>query len=124
MANHKLYIDEFDEVDYELIAIHTSLESYRLAYFLNQKLPILLSRDKDEIQIKLKEGEVHFTRYLYENKEENTNWNLIENKNPNTNKNTLFTIWVLSPSFGRKPAKTEEKLKYTFFVPVLSPSEF
>lgn len=81
MANHKLYIDEFDEVDYELIAIHTSLESYRLAYFLNQKLPILLSRDKDEIQIKLKEGEVHFTRYLYENKEENTNWNLIENKN-------------------------------------------
>ena len=81
MANHKLYIDEFDEVDYELIAIHTSLESYRLAYFLNQKLPILLSRDKDEIQIKLKEGEVHFTRYLYENKEGNTNWNLIENKN-------------------------------------------
>lgn len=81
MANHKLYIDEFDEVDYELLAIHTSLESYRLAYFLNQKLPILLSRDKDEIQIKLKEGEVHFTRYLYENKEGNTNWNLIENKN-------------------------------------------
>ena len=31
MAIHKLHIDEFDEVDYELIAIHTSLEDYRLA---------------------------------------------------------------------------------------------
>ena len=41
MAIHKLHIDEFDEVDYELIAIHTSLEDYRLAYFLNKKLPIL-----------------------------------------------------------------------------------
>ena len=35
MALYKLHIEEFDEVDYELIAIHTSLEDYRLAYFLN-----------------------------------------------------------------------------------------
>ncbi len=54
MAIHKLHIDEFDEVDYELIAIHTSLEDYRLAYFLNQKLPILLSKSKNEIQINIK----------------------------------------------------------------------
>ena len=37
MVLHKLYIDEFDEIDYELIAIHTSLEDYRPAYFINQK---------------------------------------------------------------------------------------
>ncbi|MBP6551633.1 MAG: IPExxxVDY family protein, partial [Flavobacterium sp.] len=42
MAVHKLDLGEFDEIDYHLIAIHTSLEDYRLAYFINQKLPINL----------------------------------------------------------------------------------
>jgi len=65
MAIHKLHIDEFDEVDYDLIAIHTSLEDYRLAYFLNQKLPILLSKSKNEIQINIKEGVTFFSRYIF-----------------------------------------------------------
>ena len=51
MAIHKLDLGEFDEIDYYLIAIHTSLEDYRLAYFINQKLPINLSKSKNEIQI-------------------------------------------------------------------------
>jgi hypothetical protein len=46
MATHKLDLGDFDEVDYYLIAIHTSLEDYRLAYFINQKLPINLSKSK------------------------------------------------------------------------------
>lgn len=81
MAIHKLYIDEFDEVDYELIAIHTSLEDYRLAYFLNQKLPILLSKSKSEIQINIKEGVTHFSRFIYDNYDKDCCWNLIQNKN-------------------------------------------
>lgn len=81
MATHKLYIEEFDEVDYELVAIHTSLEDYRLAYFLNQKLPILLSKSKNEIQITVKEGETHFSRYIFEEIEKDSYWNLIQNKN-------------------------------------------
>lgn len=81
MATHKLYLGEFDEVDYELVAIHTSLEDYRLAYFLNQKLPILLSRSKNEIQITVKEGETNFTRFIFEETEKDIYWNLIQNKN-------------------------------------------
>lgn len=81
MAIHKLHFDEFDEVDYELIAIHTPLEDYRLAYFLNQKLPILLSKSKNEIQINIKEGITHFSRYLFEDTEKDLYWNLIQNKN-------------------------------------------
>jgi hypothetical protein len=36
MAIHKLDLGDFDEIDYNLIAIHTSLEDFRLAYFINQ----------------------------------------------------------------------------------------
>ena len=54
MAIHKLDLGEFDEIDYHLIAIHTSLEDYRLAYFINQKMGLNLSKNKNEIQITIK----------------------------------------------------------------------
>ena len=42
MYVHKLHIAEFDKIDYQLIAIHSPLEDYRLAYFINKYLPINL----------------------------------------------------------------------------------
>ena len=81
MAIHKLHFDEFDEVDYDLIAIHTSLEDYRLAYFINQNLPILLHKSKDEIEITIKEGVTHFSRFIFEDGKNEVSWNLIQNKN-------------------------------------------
>lgn len=81
MAIHRLTIEEFDEVNYELVAIHTSLEDYHLAYFINQKLPVLLSKNKNEIQARSKDGEARFSRYTYEDSETDVAWNLIQNKN-------------------------------------------
>ena len=81
MAIHKLDLGEFDEIDYHLIAIHTSLEDYRLAYFINQKLPINLGKSKDEVQINIKEGETKFSRFYYYDSENEISWNLIQNKN-------------------------------------------
>ena len=96
MAIHKLDFDEFDEIDYHLVAIHTSLEDYRLAYFINQKLPINLSINKNEIQINIKEGETKFSRFYYYDKENEISWNLIQNKNEviqqkNENSQNLFS---------------------------------
>ena len=81
MGIHKLDLGEFDEIDYYLIAIHTSLEDYRLAYFINQKLPINLGKNKNEIQINIKEGETKFSRFYYYDDEKTISWNLIQNKN-------------------------------------------
>jgi hypothetical protein len=81
MAIHKLNLGDFDEIDYNLIAIHTSLEDFRLAYFINQKLPINLSKSKDEVQINIKQGETNFSRFHYYDLEKTISWNLIQNKN-------------------------------------------
>lgn len=81
MAVHKLHIDEFDEVDYQLIAIHTSLEDYRLAYYINQNLPITLSKSNCNIQISNKEGETQFTRFAFEDEQSGISWDLIQNQN-------------------------------------------
>lgn len=81
MVLHKLHLDDFDEVEYDLIAIHTSLEDFRLAYFINQALPVLLQKNKEEIQITIKEGETRFSRFSFEVAENEVSWNLIQNKN-------------------------------------------
>jgi hypothetical protein len=81
MAIHRLDLGDFDEIDYYLIAIHTSLEDYRLVFFINQKLPINLSKSKNEIQISIKEGDTKFSRYYYYDVEKTLSWNLIQNKN-------------------------------------------
>jgi hypothetical protein len=80
MAVHKLLIDDFVTIDYELVAIHSSLEDYRLAYFINRELGILLEKCAKDIGIKVKEGESCFSWFIYENPEHDITWNLIQNK--------------------------------------------
>src|SRR5690606_41601386 len=96
MAIHRLSIDEFDEVNYQLVAIHTSLEDYHLAYVINQNLPVLLSKSSKEIQASTKDGDATFSRYIFEDEENDIIWNLIQNKNQiqvprKSGKTDLFT---------------------------------
>jgi hypothetical protein len=81
MAVHKMDFGEFDEIDYCLIAIHSSLEDFRLAYFINQKLHVNLKKSNTEIQITTKEGEALFSRFQYYEKEKENSWDLLQNKN-------------------------------------------
>ena len=95
MAIHKLHLEEFDEIDYQLIAIHSTLEDYRLAYYINQNLPINLQKENSNIQISNKDGETQFTRFIYEDSKDIA-WNLVQNQNDvfvsSTNSNQgLFT---------------------------------
>ena len=80
MKVRKLSLSEFDAIDYDLIAIHTSLEDYRLAYFLNQKLPILLSKSSNFLEFKTSNGSAFFSKFSYLVKDTEEEWTLIENK--------------------------------------------
>jgi hypothetical protein len=80
MAIHKLFIDDFEEADYQLIAIHTTLENYRVAYFINQNLPVLLHKNKKDILLGLEHQKTGFTNFLFEDNKKEIFWTLIENK--------------------------------------------
>lgn len=80
MYVHKLHIAEFDEIDYQLIAIHSPLEDYRLAYYINQNLPINLKKSNCNIHISNKDGETQFTRFIFED-DKDIAWNLVQNQN-------------------------------------------
>jgi len=68
---------EYDH-DYILIGIHTTLNDYRLAYFLNKELKLFLKRFKDDLDFPFKK--CGFPFYLYEDKASFISWSLISNK--------------------------------------------
>ncbi|MET3046678.1 IPExxxVDY family protein [Flavobacterium covae] len=77
---HQIYLGDFDQVDYDLLAIHTTLEDYRLAYKINQNLEILLSKNEDEIPVEINKQLATFSRFTYEDDEAMMTWDLIQNK--------------------------------------------
>lgn len=91
----KLDSSNFEEPDYSLFAIHSNLEDYRIAFFLNEKLQLHLSKCEKELHILSKKGEANFSRFEYLQEEKDRNYNLIENKKDTTiinaeSKNDLF----------------------------------
>ena len=80
MAIHKLHLEDFDQVDYNLIAIHTSLEDYKLAFKLNQKLAVSLSKNDCEIPLKIQGKAAYFSRFTFDDEDKMIVWDLIQNK--------------------------------------------
>ena len=117
MAIHKLDLDEFNEIDYYLIAIHTPLEDYRLAYFINQHLPINLSKSNAEILIRIKQGETQFSRFHFEDEDNFTSWNLIQNKNEVLGKKDI----VVQDLFSNN---TQEVATKVFLLPELKKVDY
>ena len=80
MITHKILINDFISEDYELIAIHSSMDDYKLAFTLNAVLDIRLKKNDSNIQIEIEEGKSAFSNYIFEDEENDVIWSLIENK--------------------------------------------
>ena len=109
MAIHKIQINDFISEDYELIAIHSSLEDYKLAYAINTILNTRLIKNESNIEIAIPEGKSAFSNYIFDDKKNDIVWTLIENKatiiNSNKQTSSLFeqidiTVFLL-PEFKK-----------------------
>lgn len=77
MAVHKLALDDvLDEVSYTLLAIHCSLEDYRVAYLLNKKLNIQLKRKPTDIDFN---GHTRYPIFEWNDTKQRISWNLVSN---------------------------------------------
>lgn len=117
MAIHKLDIGDFDEIDYNLIAIHTLLEDYKLAFLINKTLPILLKKSNEDINISKKEGEAQFSRFYYLDKVNKTEWNLFQNKN-------VLVTNHLDISQNLFSNETYQSLTRVYFLPEFKKADF
>ena len=80
MAIHKIQINEFLDIDYELIAIHSSVEDYRLAFFLNKMLGLQLYKNNLAVELRTKNGKSCFEHFIYDDEKNDVCWHLISNK--------------------------------------------
>ncbi len=80
MAIHKIQINDFISEDYELIAIHSSLEDYKLAYAINSVLDTRLIKNESNIEIVIPEGKSAFGNYIFDDEKSDVQWSLIANK--------------------------------------------
>jgi len=67
------------EHDYTLLGMHTTLEDYHLAYFLNKSLHIKLKKSYKDLDFKSDKKGV-FSIFDFENKNTFISWHLISNK--------------------------------------------
>lgn len=77
--HHKLEFDDLFEDEYELIAIHCSLEIYRMAYMLNAHLGISLSRKKKDLDFTIKGDHVHYALYEFDDSKKHLTYQLVSN---------------------------------------------
>ena len=77
MALHKLFVDDFDDDMYALIAIHCSIEDFRLAYLLNKALQIKLERSENDIDFDYLKAS--YPIFEWEDKQRQMTWNLVAN---------------------------------------------
>ncbi|TYP76970.1 IPExxxVDY family protein [Aquimarina intermedia] len=79
MAVQRLVLDTLAEDDYELIAIHCSLESYRLAFLLNKMLKIKLCRKERDIQFKYDDVVADYPFYQFYDEYQYTTYSFFAN---------------------------------------------
>ncbi len=93
LNNHKLNLNQFPQ-NFHLIAIHSDLDEFRLAYFLNEKLNISLIRRNNDIH--LAENNAYYPSYEFLDETKYLKWIFFSNKSlvselPNVDDNSLFS---------------------------------
>jgi hypothetical protein len=77
MAIHKLLVDDFEDENYLLLAIHCNLEDYRMAFLLNQFLNINLKRCPYNLDFQYTTAS--YSVFEWQDNKKQAMWNLIGN---------------------------------------------
>ncbi len=113
MQIHSLDFDDFYDISYYLIGIHTTVEDYKLAYLLNKTLQIKLYKTND-LDFKNKNNNAKFSLFEYHNKKLDQKWFLIHNVNNQTivtNQSELFAEQNIKSYLIPENKKVDDLLK-------------
>ena len=78
MAIHKLDLNDFQDAEYSLYAIHSEVEDYRLAHAINLRLKARLGRLKEDLDF-INSKNLFFSLFEWEDPDFKSQWNLIKN---------------------------------------------
>ncbi|MFD0863257.1 IPExxxVDY family protein [Sungkyunkwania multivorans] len=77
MGVQHLVIDDFEEEDFLLIAIHCSLPAYQIAFLLNRHLNMRFKRT--DMDLRLYKQDAQYQLYLWHDDFEDVDWSLVAN---------------------------------------------
>jgi len=80
MGTYKLLLDDDLGYDFSLIAIHTSLEAYHIAYLLNKTLGLKLSRTNQDLALNKDNYTADFPLFEYEDLQQYATYYFFNNK--------------------------------------------
>ncbi|WP_108804679.1 IPExxxVDY family protein [Aquimarina sp. Aq107] len=80
MAIQRLILDTLEDDDYDLIAIHSSLASYRLAFALNKYIDLRLFRKDQDIKFEYDAQSASFPLFQYHDHFQYNTYSLLGNK--------------------------------------------
>jgi hypothetical protein len=100
MLSHKLLLD--DEEQYQLLAIHSTLEDYKIAFFLNKMLHLNLKRARCDVDFNHGDVQALYPLYIFKEPAKYLSVYLIKNKYKGADKKvvsagSLFTEQEFSP---------------------------
>lgn len=120
MQVHSLEIDDFEDSNFTLISIYTSLSDYKLAYLLNRNLNISFKKLKDSLVVEDGVQKACFSVYNYIDESKDMDWYLIENKYHGVSsvpiENGLFG--TINETVNRTSYLIPEKKKTDFLVKI------
>ena len=79
MPAHRLILDDVFEQPFKLIAIHSSVEEYKLAFLLNKHLGLRLSRASQDVDFRIRNLKVLFALYQFEDIQKYCKYFLVSN---------------------------------------------
>ena len=80
MAHYKLLLEDDAKEHYSLVAIHCSLEAYKMAFFLNKHLQFRLLRRRVDLEFSKKGLEITFPLFEFIDEHHYTTYFLVANK--------------------------------------------
>lgn len=115
MPIHSLGLNDFCEEEYSLIAIHTTLEDFKLAYILNKKLNTNFLKSKKNLEFENFVNKASFSIYNFFSKKYDFNWHLIANSFKRENQTESNELLLTSET---KTYLIPEKKKVDFFIKI------
>ena len=119
MNKKKLYtLDKFEEDDFSLLAIHSSLENYKIAFLLNTHCGSQFVMCKEDIELPLKKA--FFQNFEWDNPKKGIHCNLFSNKFTKLDINTSKGAGLFNIPETKKVYLLPELKKVDYFIKINS----
>lgn len=121
MQIYSLGFDDFCEENFSLIGIHTTLEDYRLAYFLNKNLELNFKKSDSYLSFQKTKKQASFSFFNYYEKEFDSDWTLISNSFKKENQEISNNLLLTTET---KTYLIPEKKKVDYFIKISGVTQY